>query len=47
MVADPAYLESTLRQIDSRYGSFANYRRQVLKLSDEDVSHLQQKLLRK
>lgn len=47
IAADPAYLESTLRQIDSRYGSFANYRRQVLKLSDEDVALLQDKLLTK
>jgi protein-tyrosine phosphatase len=44
MAADPAYLESTLRQIDAKYGSFDQYRRQELKVSDEDVKVLQAKL---
>lgn len=45
MAADPAYLTSTLREIDSTYGSFDNYRRTVLKVSDEDCDHLRNKLL--
>lgn len=44
MAADPAYLESTLRHIDMKYGSFDNYRRQQLHLSDADVQQLRAKL---
>lgn len=44
MAADPAYLESTLRKIDQRYGSFDAYRRQALHLSDGDVQELRAKL---
>jgi protein-tyrosine phosphatase len=45
IAADPLYLESTLRQINQRYGSFANYRRAVLKVSDQDVERLRSRLL--
>ena len=44
MAADPAYLESTLRQIDAKYGSFDEYRRLQLHLSDADVVQLRRKL---
>lgn len=44
MAADPAYLESTLRQIDAKYGSFDEYRRLQLHLSDADVVELRTKL---
>jgi protein-tyrosine phosphatase len=44
MAADPAYLEHILRAIDAKYGSFDNYRRQVLKVSDEDALKLQKLL---
>jgi protein-tyrosine phosphatase len=47
MAADPAYLESTLRQIKQKYGSFANYRRQALGVSDADVQLLRSRLLQK
>lgn len=47
MAADPEYLRSTLRSIDARYGSFDNYRRQVLQVSDSDVKKLQARLLMK
>lgn len=45
MAADPEYLESTLRAIDAKYGSFDNYRRQELHVSDQDVEQLRDKLL--
>ncbi len=44
MAADPAYLESTLRQIDAKYGSFDEYRRKELKVSDADVQTLRSRL---
>jgi protein-tyrosine phosphatase len=44
MAADPAYLESTLRQIDAKYGSFDAYRRTELKVSDADVQTLRARL---
>jgi len=47
MAADPAYLESTLRQINERYGSFDNYRRSALGVTDEDVQQLRSRLLEK
>lgn len=47
MVADPEYLRSTLRSIDSKYGSFDNYRRQALGVSDSDVATLRSRLLMK
>jgi protein-tyrosine phosphatase len=47
MAADPSYLESTLRQIDEKYGSFDNYRRTALGVSDEDVQLLCSRLLQK
>jgi protein-tyrosine phosphatase len=46
-VADPAYLKSTLHLIDEKYGSFANYRRQKLGVSDADVEILRAHLLTK
>ena len=45
MAADPAYLKQTLSDIDAKYGSFANYRRQALHVSDADVETLKRKLL--
>jgi protein-tyrosine phosphatase len=45
MAADPQYLESTLHQIDEKYGSFGNYRRTALGVSDKDVALLRSRLL--
>ena len=45
MAADPEYLESTLHQIDEKYGSFDNYRRTALGVSDQDVALLRSRLL--
>ena len=45
LAADPAYLESTLRAIDAKFGSFDNYRRQELHVSDEDAQKLRARLL--
>jgi protein-tyrosine phosphatase len=47
MAADPEYLRSTLRAIDAKYGSFDNYRRQTLGVSDSDVETLRARLLTK
>ena len=47
MAADPRYLESTLRAIDAKYGSFDNYRRQELRVSDQDAQKLRTRLLMK
>jgi protein-tyrosine phosphatase len=47
MAADPAYLQSTLRQIQAKYGSFDNYRRSELGVSDRDVENLRSRLLEK
>jgi protein-tyrosine phosphatase len=47
MAADPEYLSSTLRAIDAKYGSFDNYRRQALGVSDSDVETLRARLLTK
>ncbi len=45
MTADPDYLKATLRQIEATYGSFANYRRTELGVSDTDVEILRARLL--
>jgi len=45
LAADPAYLESTLRKISEKYGSFENYRRSQLGVSDTDVTLLRSRLL--
>ncbi len=45
LAADPAYLEHTLRAIEAKYGSFDNYRRQVLNVSDEDARKLRTRFL--
>jgi protein-tyrosine phosphatase len=45
MVSDPEYLKGMLRHIEARYGSFDNYRRIVLAVSDEDVEKLRSRLL--
>lgn len=45
MAADPDYLRSTLREIDEKFGSFANYRRTELGVSDADVEVLKARLL--
>jgi protein-tyrosine phosphatase len=43
--ANPEYLENTLRSIDAKYGSFDNYRRQALGVSDGDLQKLRSRLL--
>jgi protein-tyrosine phosphatase len=43
--ASPEYLKSTLRSIDAKYGSFDNYRRQALGVSDSDLVTLRSRLL--
>jgi len=45
LAADPEYLRSTLRAIDTRYGSFDNYRRLELHVSDADAEALRSRLL--
>jgi protein-tyrosine phosphatase len=45
MAADPEYLRATLRTIDEKYGSFDNYRRSELHVSDADVQILRNRLL--
>jgi len=45
MAAAPDYLESTLRTIDAKYGSFDEYRRKELHVSDEDVRGFRTRLL--
>jgi protein-tyrosine phosphatase len=45
MDADPEYLKATFAAIDERYGSFDNFRRQVLELTDADVAALRIRLL--
>ena len=45
MAADPDYLRSTLQAIDTKYGSFDNYRRDALGVSDQDVELLKAHLL--
>jgi len=45
MAADPDYLRSTLRQIDAKYGTFDNYRRTELHVTDQDVEKLRDRLL--
>jgi len=47
MSADPEYLKSTLRQIEVKYGSFDNYRRIELGVSDDDAETLRARLLEK
>lgn len=47
MAADPAYLESTLRRIDEKYGSFDAYRREALGVSDQEVAWLRSRLLQR
>jgi protein-tyrosine phosphatase len=45
IAADPEYLRATLRAIDAKYGSFDNYRRTELDVSDADVQTLRKRLL--
>jgi protein-tyrosine phosphatase len=45
MAADPEYLKSTLRTIETKYGSFDNYRRQELHVSDDQAATLRARLL--
>jgi protein-tyrosine phosphatase len=44
-VADPVALDAALNAIDRNFGSFENYRRQALHVSDADVARLQKQLL--
>ncbi|HEX3991899.1 MAG TPA: tyrosine-protein phosphatase [Acetobacteraceae bacterium] len=45
MSADPEVLRSTLRAINEKFGSFDNYRRTELGVSDADVEVLKARLL--
>ena len=45
MTARPETLEATLDKIDKTYGSFDNYLRDALKLSDSDLAMIRQRLL--
>jgi protein-tyrosine phosphatase len=45
LAADPEYLRTTLRTIDAKYGSFDNYRRTELHVSDADAQALRNRLL--
>jgi len=45
MAAKREYLEGALRAIDEKYGSFDNYRRQALGVSDNDLETLRSRLL--
>lgn len=45
MAADPEYLRTMLRAIDTKYGSFDNYRRTALHVSDADAQLLRNRLL--
>jgi len=47
MAADPEYLRSTLEAIRTKYGTFDNYRRTVLMVSDEQAAKLKEELLTK
>jgi protein-tyrosine phosphatase len=47
MAADPEYLRSALAAIDEKYGSFDNYRRRALGVSDADLEGLKSRLLTK
>jgi hypothetical protein len=44
-VADPVALDAALNAIDRNFGSFLNYRRQALHVSNADVARLQKQLL--
>jgi protein-tyrosine phosphatase len=45
MTARPETLEAALDKITNTYGSFGNYRRDVLKLSDSELAMIRQRLL--
>jgi protein-tyrosine phosphatase len=45
MTASEEALESAFKTIDSHYGSFDNYRRNGLGLSDSEVMRLKERLL--
>lgn len=45
MAADPAALGAAFHAIDEKYGSFDNYRKSELKVSDADVAKLKERLL--
>jgi protein-tyrosine phosphatase len=47
IVTDPEYLRATLRRIDQKYGSFDNYRREALHVSNADVETLRARLTEK
>lgn len=44
LTTDPDYLRAVLQRIDAKYGSFANYRRDALHVSDADVETLRARL---
>jgi protein tyrosine/serine phosphatase len=43
--ARPETLEATLDKIDKTYGSFDNYLRDALKITDSDLAMIRQRLL--
>jgi protein-tyrosine phosphatase len=45
MTARPETLEATLDKIDKTYGSFDNYLRDALKITDSDLAMIRQRLL--
>ena len=45
LAADPEWIRGAFRAIDQQYGSFDNYRRQVLNVSDDDLEKVKAKLL--
>jgi protein-tyrosine phosphatase len=45
MTSRPETMEATLDKIDKTYGSFGNYLRDALKLSDSDLINIRQRLL--
>jgi protein-tyrosine phosphatase len=47
LITDPEYFRATLRRIDAKYGSFDNYRRLALHVSDADVALLRTRLTEK
>jgi protein-tyrosine phosphatase len=47
MASDPEVLRNALAAAQEKYGSFDNYRRQALNISDEDLEKVKSRLLTK
>jgi protein-tyrosine phosphatase len=45
MAADPECIRAAMKAIDEKYGSFDNFRREALHVSDEDLEKVKSKLL--